>query len=826
MIKIFNSDDRDFSTLGNICINPISCIETKLKSLNGWFLKIEVPIKFKSYILKDKLVVIKTKSKLNPQAFTIDDIEYTSKTIVFTANHVMFTAKDYFLLDVRPTKLDGINALTYINDRTDKESPFRVYSDVTTISTNYFIRKNLLEAWETIEEKIGGYFDADNWNISLLTKIGNDNGEVISYKKNLESLKVFEDWSNVCTKIYPVGKDGLLLPEKFLESDIQYDRPYTITESFETELDEDEQTEENLITELRNKALAFLENNKYPNVSYEIVSNINQRLEIGDLIHVKHPLIELLTEVQEYEYNHNTNRIIKLVFGNYVRSVKSKFNSIKEKIVLANDKISKQSEIIDAQTKIINSMVSYGKIVQTKNELLILDELPIENAKNVWRWNLGGLGFSSNGYEGPFKYALTQDGSFNADFISAGKINTNLIEGYDELVARVQNILEFIISGETDKGSLALNKISESEPLYIRIKPINENISYLYPHDNLFPSDDLFLKNRKIRFENTTTKEIFDYELPDDLLIYNKEIYDEFILDYENKQCQVIKKVGYNADGTTHALSEPKINNYNYPSINLSAGDYNVYLLGYDEAYLFVKLMASNAYTNNFATKVELRSSITLTNESIKSEVSRIEKNFNNEVSNLNSTITQTAESINSEVLKKVGNNEIISKINQSAEKILINADKISLEGKEINLTSDNTTIESDNFKVTKDGLITALGGTIGGWHITDHSLWCEIVPPNDYTQSDLERIQQICENKITPTSNDYEKYDFNKDGKIGIDDMLVCRKLIYYNLKKSSPGKLILDTSNCFMPIRIVNSDNNLLSAFGVNGIYTKELE
>ena len=35
MIKIFNANDRDFSTAGNIIIEPTTCREFKKKSLNG-----------------------------------------------------------------------------------------------------------------------------------------------------------------------------------------------------------------------------------------------------------------------------------------------------------------------------------------------------------------------------------------------------------------------------------------------------------------------------------------------------------------------------------------------------------------------------------------------------------------------------------------------------------------------------------------------------------------------------------------------------------------------------------------------------------------------
>jgi len=52
---------------------------------------------------------------------------------------------------------------------------------------------------------------------------------------------------------------------------------------------------------------------------------------------------------------------------------------------------------------------------------------------------MGGIGFSSSGFEGPFSTAITQDGKINADFITTGKLNVNLIEGYEQLVTKVTN---------------------------------------------------------------------------------------------------------------------------------------------------------------------------------------------------------------------------------------------------------------------------------------------------------------------------------------------------------------------------------------------------
>ena len=440
MIKIFNSTDRDFSTNGNLCISPLKCIEKKSKSLNGWYLSVEVDIKYKSYIKKDILIVTKTKSMLNPQAFRVaENIEYTSRKIIFQANHVYYDSQGLFLLDVRPTNLNAISALEYVNERTDSLSPFTVYSDISTPKTSYFIRKNLLEAWSVFEERYSGFFQFDNWNVLLKQNISIDTDIFLAYGKDLQGVRIFEDWSNVVTRLCPVGPDGLLLDEVYIDSDVQYDVPYTKTVTFETSLESDEQTEENLKKELRAKAEAYLIENKYPKISYEITSNVRQDLDIGYIATVKHPIVDLKTELIEYEYDVINERVISLTFGNFSRNVKKKFDAIKEQIKEQTEKITSQQLAIKDQTNIINSLNKTGLVYIDKNEILILDKLPKEEAENVWRLGMGGFGFSSNGYEGPFETAITQDGKINANFITAGKINTNLIEGYEQIVTKVSS---------------------------------------------------------------------------------------------------------------------------------------------------------------------------------------------------------------------------------------------------------------------------------------------------------------------------------------------------------------------------------------------------
>lgn len=460
MIKIFNATDTDFKTAGNIIINPLYCHEIKKKSLNGWYIEVEIPIKYKEYIEADKLCVVKTKSKLKPQAFRINDsITYTNRKIKFTAEHVMFDSRRYVLLDVRPTNLNGQNGLKYVNERTDKTSPFSIDSNVENVSTAYFIRKTLLESWQVFEERWGGVFEADNWDISFKQSIGKDNGETIVYGKNMQGFEIFEDWSNVCTKILPVGYDGLLLPEIYLESETQYEISYTKIVDFQTDLEAEEQTETNLLVELRNNASKYLEENCVPKVSYTVNSNVNNELEIGDTIKVLHPFVNIFTEVLEYEYDLISEKVKSLTFGNYTRDVKTKFNNIKNTIETIKQIVSKQEITIKEQTNLINSLNKNGYVYIDDNEILILDKLPKEQAKNVWRFGLGGIGFSSKGYEGPFETAITMDGQINAKFITTGTMAVARIEGLANFITETSSSITKI---ELEQGRIT-SKVSSVE---------------------------------------------------------------------------------------------------------------------------------------------------------------------------------------------------------------------------------------------------------------------------------------------------------------------------------------------------------------------------
>lgn len=49
----------------------------------------------------------------------------------------------------------------------------------------------------------------------------------------------------------------------------------------------------------------------------------------------------------------------------------------------------------------------------------------------------------------------------------------------------------------------------------------------------------------------------------------------------------------------------------------------------------------------------------------------------------------------------------------------------------------------------------------------------------SDYTQTDVDRINDILLGNVTPTDADYEKYDFYQDGEISVTDLVIARSII-----------------------------------------------
>ena len=120
-----------------------------------------------------------------------------------------------------------------------------------------------------------------------------------------------------------------------------------------------------------------------------------------------------------------------------------------------------------------------------------------------------------------------------------------------------------------------------------------------------------------------------------------------------------------------------------------------------------------------------------------------------------------STDEISIEVKKKVGEDEIISKINQTAEAIKILAKFIQLEG---------IITANGNIIVKEDGSLEAKNGKFTG-KVEGSSFYTEKTTEYTYTESDKEIVQNLIMDESTPTAAQLAKYDLDLNGLITAKD-------------------------------------------------------
>lgn len=284
----------------------------------------------------------------------------------------------------------------------------------------------------------------------------------------------------------------------------------------------------------------------------------------------------------------------------------------------------------------------------------------------------------------------------------------------DELRSQISDIADITTSLESNSARLEFENINQSEPIRVVIHPVGTNISKLYPSPSLKPSSNLKIRTRVLRFTNTTTQEVWNYEFPDDLLYYDNENYDEFQLDYEAQTCIINKKCKWNNDGTVGLLANERTDEYTFPHIELTDGDYTVQLIQYNSGYIFARMMTKNYYTDQFATRAELNSEISQTVDNINLSVNERLTNYST-TSQMNSAIDLKASEITSSVSNTYATkselssstSSLNSKIDQTAQSISLTIDSVQEQVETAQSTADNAQSSANSAQSTANSATT-----------------------------------------------------------------------------------------------------------------------
>ena len=157
-------------------------------------------------------------------------------------------------------------------------------------------------------------------------------------------------------------------------------------------------------------------------------------------------LQQTLTELQHEEDQQTSTNISNAEDGINARVDKTEQNLTSLSDLLGADGVVPDGQTVleyaqEQATDLIKNGVEGGHVFVSENEILIMDSTSISSATKVWRWNSGGLGYSSNGYNGTYQTAMTADGKIVADMITTGKLLAEYIALFGKMAVYKTNVI-------------------------------------------------------------------------------------------------------------------------------------------------------------------------------------------------------------------------------------------------------------------------------------------------------------------------------------------------------------------------------------------------
>ena len=268
-----------------------------------------------------------------------------------------------------------------------------------------------------------------------------DTGEYFTDELNLRSIGYTGNSTNFATRLYAYGKkddDGNPLTFSSINGGKEYVDDFTYSDQVISVGWSDERytVKENLLAAAKEK----LKTLAYPERSYECdVVNLDNNVWMYKQVTLidrrrKTRVAHRVVEYREYPKKHNLDVI---TLSSTAPKIQGTIQQIKtdmeyQKVETENHMSNEILSAITSATNLLTGAKGGNFVLNTLDgkpyEVLFMDTDNVNTAKKVWRFNMNGWGYSSNGINGPYKLAATMDGSIVADFITTGTLNANLIK--------------------------------------------------------------------------------------------------------------------------------------------------------------------------------------------------------------------------------------------------------------------------------------------------------------------------------------------------------------------------------------------------------------
>ncbi|AWL26779.1 phage tail spike protein [Streptococcus suis] len=177
-------------------------------------------------------MIIKAPTPNGDQLFRIYQSKPSMGMLEIHAFHIFYDLAFNFVEDTNIVSKSGQAWLQQLSQNTQYSHPFTFFSDISKVAGSRVVRKNCVEILlntsldNSFVNRFGGEILRDNFKVYFNRAIGENRGFKIRHKKNLKGYTANIDDKSVITRIMPIGFDGLLLPEKYVDSPRISDYPF------------------------------------------------------------------------------------------------------------------------------------------------------------------------------------------------------------------------------------------------------------------------------------------------------------------------------------------------------------------------------------------------------------------------------------------------------------------------------------------------------------------------------------------------------------------------------------------------------------------------
>ncbi|WP_105115127.1 phage tail spike protein [Streptococcus suis] len=291
MISVFPSTAYTKSELAGVGypILNLWCESAKLyiRQNGHQYIKLVIPHRAKGIdvsLLPKELQIIKIHDIDGKEDYyRVRKPQHNLKYTTIYAEHITYDLNDNLIEDIFIVNSDGQQALDKISKSTQYPHPFDLRSDIDSVRNLRLVRVNPMQAIlgtedNTFVNRFGGEVKRQGFTISVNKRVGVDRTDVIRSGKNLTGFEANYDFNDVATRIMPKGPNGILLPEKYVDSPLinHYPIPFIRVIDYKVEYEENfddlPQTEKNRVyNELRELAKAdFKKGVDVPSATYKV----------------------------------------------------------------------------------------------------------------------------------------------------------------------------------------------------------------------------------------------------------------------------------------------------------------------------------------------------------------------------------------------------------------------------------------------------------------------------------------------------------------------------------------------------------------------------